>query len=315
MASCGSTDDEAPGGLFDDLLRPAEPVPYQPVHTRVLTVPDPEGATIALAVWEAPGSAPALHQALRTRLEAALLATLSRPATDHREDDAWAWLRLAAFDRIPSDHLPALAPFALREVSDLHGGGWRRTLAHVRHEKSTVERELPEDPVTAFQAPIALPAGPPGERLRAWEAALAAETGEELWGEQPGAPFRRLAQLMESAGLGRPNADPAGLHALEAAIVQREAGVIRWIPPLVFQALCDAVAVVASVHHGAPVQWACCEPGPDDLASPPLLRAARDGSHVHIPVGLALLRWCIMPLKEGESPDTLAAWVADQFGA
>jgi hypothetical protein len=312
-----SDDGPRPGGalgeLFGDFVQPAEALPYQPVHPRVLNVADPEGASLAVVVWEDPGGARALHHSLRTRIEGALLAALSQPARDWNEAH-WAWLRVAAFGALPPDHHAALEAFGLRAV-DARGPGWRRVLAHLRHERASVDRPIADEPSHTFQVPVALPGGEAGERLRAWDHTLATEAGDELWGERPGVPFQRLAALVEGAGLGRPTSDRAGLDLLERCIVQRDPDRLRWIPPLVFQALCDAVAVIAHLDLGREVQWGCCEPGDDGLAPPPLLRMRHASGHVHVPVGLALLRWCIMPLRPGEAPDPLSAWVADQFGA
>jgi hypothetical protein len=315
MVDDGPRPGGALGELFGDVLQPAEGVPYQPVHVRVLNVADPEGATLGLIVWQDPGSPRDLHHALRGRIEAALLAALSQPAQE-LNDASWAWLRLSVFDRLPEDRGAALRAFGLAGA-DPRDAGWKRVLAHLRHERGSVEGApggLPEEPVATYEVPMVLPPGEAGERLRQWDRALAADTAEELWGERPGAPFQRLAALVEEAGMGSPNPDRGGLDLLESVVVQRAPGVIRWIPPLVFQALCDAVAVVARLDLGREVEWGCCEPGEDGLAPPPLVRVRHGQGHIHVPVGLALLRWCVMPLEAGEAPDSLSAWTVDQFG-
>ena len=38
---------------------------------------------------------------------------------------------------------------------------------------------------------------------------------------------------------------------------------------------------------------------------------AKSGA-VHIPIGLHILRWWVMPLKAGETPASLVEWVEDQ---
>jgi hypothetical protein len=35
--------------------------------------------------------------------------------------------------------------------------------------------------------------------------------------------------------------------------------------------------------------------------------------HIHIPIGLHLVQWCLLPLQPGEEAASLADWVADQF--
>lgn len=301
------------GELFGEFLRPAEAVPYQPIHPRVLTVGDPEGATMALAVWESPGSAGALHRGLRERIEATLLAALSQPPAD-RNEGTWRWLRLLVFAEGPNGLDAAVRAFGLEPVEPTDGG-WRRVLAHLRHEKTAIDRAVPDEPVSAWQVGFALPEGERGERLAQWDRELAEHAGDEVWGARPGAPFRRLAALFDRDGLGTVEPTRAGLDLLERELVQRRAGPIRWIPPHVFQALCDAVAVVAQLDLGQQVQWAISEPDDQGLAPPPLIRVhKRDGGHEHVPLGLALLRWCVMPLQPGEHPDPVSAWAAHQFG-
>lgn len=300
------------GELFGSFVGPDETLPYHPVHVRVLTIGDPEGVMMALPVWEDPGGARALHHALRARIEAALLAALSQPAK-HTNEAVWQWLRVAFFARVP-DVQTAVRAFELREI-DEPTAAHRRMLSHLRHEMRAIDRVLPDDPVSIWQVPITLPDGESGERLRDWNRRLATGSGDEVWGAVPGAPFRRLAALIEHDGLGEIGPDRAGLDRLEALVVQRRAGIVRWIPPLVFQALCDAAAVVAQLDLGRRLEWAPCEPEEQGLAPPPLIRVQRaDGGHDHVPLGLAVLRWCVMPLQPGEQPDPLGAWLADQLG-
>ena len=82
---------------------------------------------------------------------------------------------------------------------------------------------------------------------------------------------------------------------------------------MLFQALCDAAGVHAARGLGLPVQWAISEPDEDGMAPPPLLRTRGSAGDVHVPVGLELLRWCVMPLREGESVPPLSAWCRDRF--
>jgi hypothetical protein len=104
------------------------------------------------------------------------------------------------------------------------------------------------------------------------------------------------------------------LDRLEASIVSREVGVIRWIPPSLLQAACDLVGAIAAQEIGLPVQWAHCEADEQGIAPPPLLRVDAGEDLVHIPIALHLLRWWVMPLREGEEPSPLSAWIRDQFG-
>ena len=78
----------APGTLqelFPALAKPTPSQPLEPLHPRVLTVEEPAGAALVLTCWRNPGGAGGLHAGLRPKVEAALLAELSRPASELRE--------------------------------------------------------------------------------------------------------------------------------------------------------------------------------------------------------------------------------------
>jgi hypothetical protein len=40
------------------------------------------------------------------------------------------------------------------------------------------------------------------------------------------------------------HADARGLRTLEMLLVSQQAGAIRWIPPMLFQALCDIIGLL-----------------------------------------------------------------------
>jgi hypothetical protein len=106
----------------------------------------------------------------------------------------------------------------------------------------------------------------------------------------------------------------AGIECLEAIVVQTGAGVIRWIEPLIFQALCDLIAVMAASQPGLDVEWGVCDPDPESgLSPPPVLRVQRDGDAFHVPLAEHVLRWCVMPVAPGESVPTLGAWAEHEF--
>jgi hypothetical protein len=88
---------------------------------------------------------------------------------------------------------------------------------------------------------------------------------------------------------------------------------VRLLPPLVFQAAADLVAAVACLACAVPIEWALFEPDADG-APPPLVRARLPSGTVHVPIGLELLRWWVMPLLPGEEPAPLSGWVERQFG-
>ena len=309
----GPLDELRPG-----LRAPAPTLPKAALHPRILELPEDgpvPGRDVALvtAMWEDPGGAEALHREVKRLVETALLVALSRPATQLAMGDPLPTrVLLFAFAPPPADTDRALAPFGLTPQSP-DPKRWRDALAALRGEASRMGREPPDAPHAVYEARITLP-DERADAILELEARMRELTGDELFGAAPGNPARRLAALLEKMSETSVDPDPQGLHRAETALGQATEETIRWIPPLLFQALCDFVGVVASRTHRRKVQWALAEPDEDDLAPPPLLRAELDDGWVHVPIGLHLLRWCVMPLRQGEDAAPLADWVADQFG-
>lgn len=309
----------AASGPLDELrpeLRqtPESPVPVEPVHRRVLRVDAEDGVSLVLACWSDPGGHVQLHHALRPRIEGALLASVTRPPSLPGEDvHDPHWLRLACFTEVPGDVPAAVRAFALDRV-DPRGTGWRQAVAHLRSEAQRAGVGILDEPATCWEARVAGFDEPHGSWLQQLETELAAQTRDEPWGKHPGAPWRRLLQTLEGHGFNVHGPSLQVVRRIEPHLIPDTENVIRWIPPTVLQALCDGVGVAASVDLGREVQWALCEPDDSGMPPPPMMRIARDRGYEHVPVGLALVRWCVIPKQPGEQVPSLADWIADQFG-
>ena len=308
--------------LFPALGRPTSRLPLEPLHARVLEVEEDDGLALHLTAWRNPGGARSLHAGLQPRIEGALLSELSRPPEELRELGArrtLRYLRLSAYEELGESAGEVLALFGLRrvEAQDLiDKQGWREASAHLRSEAQRTGHEIPDQPVAGYEASIQLPEGDLGDGLVALEAALRGHLTSGRFGAPPGAfAAALLALASESLGVGTLRADSDSLRALEDRIIQVGPGPIRYLPPLVFQSLADLIGVIASQEFGRRVEWAPSEPDALGLFAPPLVRAALDDGWVHLPLGVHLLRWCVMPLREGEVPAPLTDWVLDQFGA
>lgn len=287
------------GGPLGELLEGAPEPPdgtRSLVHGRVLEVAIGDGAAWVLASFEAAPDAPTLHRAMKERVEAVLLSELSRSAKSLRDEGRKRYdhIWFASFAPLPANADRALAPFGFRQVAT--GAEFRSALAALRHEGGV------DEPVALFEATIS------HAPVDAAHDALAAALGDRVWGERPRLLFDRA--LAEFAITGHESA-VSELALLEAKLVSDATGVVRFIPPLLFQALADgAAAVVAEL--GREVQWA--ELHEEDGLSPPPLFRFRDGtSWAHVPIGHELLRWCVMPLAPGERPPRFSEWVAQTF--
>jgi len=286
--------------LFPGARAQREALPEVPVHPRVLEVRDaPEVASFVVVVWPDAEDGAELQQLLARVIEATLLAELSRAPSDlHADGDRRVGsLRLVSFAPIDP---AALARFGLAPCEA--DESWREALAHVRGEASAAGREPPENEPLLFRAAFTEPT----EQLAQIERGLRAVGDEAMFGVTPGALARQVGSLL--------GVDPADLDAMAAALVPDVFEQVRWVEPMLFQALCDAAGVHAARALKLPVQWAVSEPDDEGMAPPPLLRTRGAAGDVHVPVGMELLRWCVMPLRAGESVPTLAEWCRDRFG-
>ncbi|MEO0323680.1 MAG: hypothetical protein AAF447_12040 [Myxococcota bacterium] len=299
--------------LPEGLKKPAPPVPRRAVHPRVMELPVPGNAAqpfdLALVLWDDPGGPEKTHGALRPLVEAALLVELSRPAaTLPAAAVSPASLRFFAYADVPQLD-EAVAAFGLRRDAAPSLG--EAALRALRGEASASGREPPEAPVATFTAPAALPAKP---QVAALETRLRGNLGEAVFGAPPGGLFAKLNEALEAEGEAPLPPVAASLDTLEAMLAGRPPGPLRWMPPLFFQALADAIGVIAVQEFGQKVQWAECQPDDEGVAPPPLVRSRGEGgSWEHVPLGLHLLRWCVMPLQAGERIPPLSEWMLDQF--
>lgn len=295
-----------PDDPFATARRTTEPLPRVPVHARVLHVPT-SASTFAwnLVVWDDPGGAPALHTALRPLIEAALLSELSAPF-DAPDDERPSALRLISFADVERFE-DAVRAFGLREVP--HDDAFEEALRHARGEAGRVGREPPEQITRRFESPLVLSPSP----VLVLEDALRKKLGDEVFGARPGAIFAALNVVLSERGEAPLPAKRSSLDALEALLCVEAPNVLRWIPPRLFQALCDAVAVVAATELGREVQWATSDVEEDGLARPPLVRV-RVREWLHLPIGLHLLRWCVMPRSTEEQVPSIAEWLTDELG-
>jgi hypothetical protein len=292
------------GGPLGELLDGAPEPPdgtRSLVHGRVLEVAVGDGAAWVLASFEPAPDAPALHRAMKERVEALLLSELSRSAKSLREEGRKRYDRIwfASFAPLPPDADRALAPFGFRPIARSagdDGAEFRGALAALRHEGGV------DEPTALFEATIAH--GP----TDAAHDALASALGDRVWGERPRLLFDRALAAFAITG----NASAVSeLELLETKVVSDATGVVRFIPPLLFQALADGAAAVVG-ELGREVQWAELHEE-DGLAPPPLFRFRDGSSWAHVPIGHELLRWCVMPLAPGERPPRFSEWIAQTF--
>jgi len=296
-----------PTGIFSDLPS-VENLPFHPMHVRVLDLQDSEERSAVFSAWQVDQSPNVFFQQVRERVESALLTELSLPcgALHDGPPAGWDWCRLLSFHPVPATHLgplEILGFFPCKHETPI----WTTALSRLRSEAQHVGFDIEAHQTHSFEARVE---GRRKSEYLSLARELSASLGDEAWGAQPGHYWRQLARLLEVESAPTLEA----LDELEKRLVSSDIGVIRWIQPSLIQAACDLVGAIAAQQIGLPVQWAHCEADERGLAPPPLLRVDAGDELVHIPIALHIMRWWVMPLRHGEEPSPLSAWIRDQFG-
>lgn len=297
--------------LLPSLTEPS--TPRAAVHPRVLETRTEFGREWVLLLWEDPGGPQALHSQIKALVEATLLAELSRTPATIREDGErrFTGIRLFSWAELSWDPAEALRAFGLEPASvDIGDEASAALAAEARRSGRTVGA-----PKTGWRVEIRHHEGALGDKLREVATMMAERMGGDVWGRNPGGPSHLFATYVATSFGEKIRPDLDGLRSLDMLTVQRTPNVIRWIPPLVFQAICDFIPVAAATLYGTQVGWAESEDLGNGFAHPPLIRVADGEDEAHIPIGHHVLRWWMMPLLVGDEVPTIADWVRDQFEA
>ncbi len=135
--------------------------------------------------------------------------------------------------------------------------------------------------------------------------------GDQIWGQRPGMPSKILATLIQGTLGAHISPDLEGLSTLEMLLVQRDAVGIRWMAPMLFQALCDLMGVVLQAKFRLQVEWGLCEVDGHGQAAPALLRVTRPEAGAKprlLPIGQVLMQHTLTPRDTPHEP-MLAAWL------
>ncbi len=315
LATAQMQPDRPLDALVPELGRPA--VPTAPLHPRVLESAVGEGSEWTLILWTDPGGQEALHRDVKALVEATFLAELSRTPESVRGDEGRRFdaVRLVSFADLDWDPAPALRAFGFTLDEGVEESLSDR-LGAILDEAPSSGHDVRDHPTQVWTARIDHGDATLSGSLDRIEQLMADQMGDEVWGLDPGGPARLLAahlrQMFDEAI--EPTLD--GVRTVESLLVSKTSGVVRWLPTLVFQALCDLLPVVASIEICARIGWAESHRLSNGFMHPPLIQVddPREGP-IHIPIGQHVLRWCIMPISPGEEVPSLADWIDDQFQA
>jgi hypothetical protein len=301
--------------LFPELARTrTAPLARTPMHPRVLEVETDDGVEYTIACFFDPGSQRELHKQVLALVEATLLAELSQsPASIRQGYKRHSGIRLLVFPALPYAIGPAVQAFGFAPATSDPESLQERVKVFAR-EAVEVGTSLPAQPSAEFFAPIAHPDGALGDKLDTLQKIMADRMGDDVWGATPGAPSKLFAlyAAKEFGDVYKPTLD--GLRSMELLIVQQKPGAIRWMPPLLFQALCDFIGVLAGSVYERKLSWAVSEDVGSGHSAPPVFRVDDEKPRaIHVPIAHHVLRWSLMPLAPGEQVPSLADWMPDQF--
>lgn len=303
----GPLDELVPG-----LRRKADKLPALPVHPRIVRPRRPDGTSnLVMLSFRPAQNVRALHAALKPMVEAALLSELCRAPSEVTEDYALlSELTFLMFEEQGFDPLPALSPFGFERV-DLNARDAAQVLGLARREAQLLADTVRDEPVARYRARVEVSPHPLARRLHD---ALIEHGPKGHWGREPGRAARTIADWLAHQDVPGIAPTRQGIELLESIVVQQTPGVVRLLEPLVFQGMCDLIAVLAASRGHLNVEWGVCEPDPEtQLCPPPVLRVTRDEETFHVPLGEHVLRWCVMPISFGEKIPTLGEWAEHEF--
>lgn len=300
--------------LLGSLSSSDSPLPQEAIHTRVLELGPEEGDAWVIAMWSDPGELPEIRWQVQRLLEATLLANLSRAAESGEAlDRVPSQVRFLAFSTTQDNLATALKPFGFRLDNTFAFEG--DALEALRQEGMEMGWPVPEQPISSWTVPLQQPTSDGREGLVTIHKELRERIHKDCWGSNPGA-FSRYAGLLMRRELDV-DIQPTlkGLDRFEDKVVIHNArNCIRWIPAMLFQALADLIGVTIDQVYGHKVEWALCEPEDNGYGPPPVFRITyADGRETHLSIGMHLLRWCVMPILEGEEVPRLSEWLQSEF--
>ncbi len=273
------------------------------------------GYVWTLSSWGGASSAEDIVEEFRVALSSALLAVLSRPARDRallgREYIGVEWYQCG--ESIAQESMDAL----------MRGLGFSRRSRENIDSTSAVERmrgmalehgeELSGESIQVWEAPVAFYTGAYGQQLWDMQRMMYERMDDALWGEQPGGPSKLFAGLVRNLLGAHVGPNREGLSTMELLLVQDSEVHVRWMPPLLFQALCDFVGILLRTMFRVEVEWAVSEEL-GGVWSVPQLSVRHGEKRMIFPVGDWLLGCCVLSVKGKLSlVESLENWYADEL--
>lgn len=279
------------------------------IHPRVLELRTSAGFEWLLSCWQNPGGARRLYEQLKPVFEATLLSCLSSPPMMREEVNRHrAGVRLFVFDDIQGI-AGGLAQLGFTPYGSGDENNMAPAMKVLAEDAATFGLDIPPAPLSSWRVELHRPA----DALENINKEMSEKMGADVWGATPGGPSRLFAIYADALFQVNLQPDLESLDRFVELISQDLPTGVRWIPPLIFQALCDFVGVVATeLSKDIEVQWALCRTLEGRNHTPPMLRLIGEGEQWEVPVGLHVLRSLVMPMSTQEP---LSAWLIRQLKA
>ncbi len=254
------------------------------VHPEVVTVSGDQSRRWCLAIWStSPGEDKIIH-GIRGLVEATLLAAVSQPPTGYEEDRGVVNSLDAVFYERPDQALEkALGDQGFQEVKSLGMNAEEYEQFEVFQRRARRGgRQVADRPSALWRVDVVNSTDEDHGLAR-----IIAEAMEgQIWGQSPGWFSKVLCDALEKQrGQTAIGPDMEGLSTVESllgveASVREQAMVM--IEPMIYQGLCDLVAVVIAQQSDLDVQWGSCPVDEESgLAPAPLIRARQTGENWH----------------------------------
>jgi hypothetical protein len=173
---------------------------------------------------------------------------------------------------------------------------------------------IPENPVALWYLPVHQPEAQMRTIIAKMDDVLTGVLEDTPWGESPGAPSKRMAELVRYHFGVEIEPTLEGLKTLDLLLLDHRADGLRWVPPGIFMALCDFIGVVIQHTQNMQVGWALPEPV-GEFPPPPVFRLRNPAGLWMLSIGTLLTEWAIMPVAASQTtllPERLLEVLAEQ---
>jgi hypothetical protein len=266
-------------------------------HPGVLVVEVDSGYEWSFACWRDPGGAQQLAKELERMMEAVLLARLSEPLSKNPPEKPFRAMRLFLYDEVEGAD-EVLAEMGYQEVP-FRADEYRDRSMKFTEQARQAGWAVSDQPASVWRADVVFPDDELMRRTESIAKAMREEIGDLKWGDQPGKYSHVMAEELHKQYRVGVSPNLESLDHIDLLLIDHTEQRLRWMPPAVFQGLCDFLAVVAHATTPAQIQWGVSTTDASGFTSPPLLRVKRNDTTSDVPIARRLLHWAVMPMKRG----------------